>query len=88
MSSNKEKVKFWLTSSTFTDFEHLKMRPSDMKLAEVEDCNSCLWFGESEGKEAKEFYLGLKRWIFHNYPYKNRLSWLNEEWASKADDFE
>ena len=64
------------------------MRPSDMKLAEVEDCNSCLWFGESEGKEAKEFYLGLKRWIFHNYPYKNRLSWLNEEWASKADDFE
>ena len=88
MTTNKKKVKYWLTSPRFTDYEHLKMRPADKHLADVKNCTSCLWFYEHENKEAKEFYIGLKQWINQNFPFKDRLSWLNEEWANRADDFE
>jgi len=77
------KAKFWVTSSTLADFENLKIQPNDSYEAKPENCESCLWFTEDEEKEAKDFLVGMKRWILDNYPHKERLTWLNKEWVKK-----
>lgn len=80
------KAKYWLTSSQFTNFEDLKMRPKDGHLADVNDCKSCLWFFPDEVIEAQTFYIGLKKWIYENYPFKERLLWLNKDWANDLNN--
>lgn len=81
----EESIPYWLTVTHQSLVKSLKVSP---KSAPAKESNmvGCLWFKNTEIKEANIFLRKLKEFLKNEYPFVNeRAPWMNEdEWLEQG----
>lgn len=81
----EESIPYWLTVTHQSLVKSLKVSPKSAP-AKESNMEGCLWFKDTEIKEANKFLRKLKKFLKKEYPFvEDRAAWMNEdEWLEEG----